>query len=94
MPKIKCTIYTRKPTELGLEIELNLLQNQENKERRPACPPLCKSIILGKTSVREVKKHQQKRRPLRSALKNGGAENFDGVVSLRLGSRFPCLSGK
>ena len=74
MPKIKCTIYTRKPTELGLEIELNLLQNQENKERRPACPPLCKSIILGKTSVREVKKHQQKRHSVRSALKNGGPD--------------------
>lgn len=48
MPKIKCMIYTRKPTELGLEIELNLLQNQENKERSPACLTLCKAIILGK----------------------------------------------
>lgn len=93
MPKIKCTIYTRKPTELGLEIELNLLQNQENKERRPACPPLCKSIILGKTSVREVKKHQQKRHSVWSALKNGGAAVRDGFLSLKPRHCLPCLSG-
>lgn len=42
---------------------------------------------VGKTS-------QQKRHPIRSALKNGGAADADGLVSLRPGSRFPCLSGK
>lgn len=42
---------------------------------------------VGKTS-------QQKRHPVRSALKNGGAADFDGFVSLRPASQIPCLSGK
>lgn len=37
MPKINCTIYTRKSTEHGLNMEFNSLQNQEES---------CKAYIL------------------------------------------------
>lgn len=36
---------------------------------------------------------QQKRRPIRSALKNGGAGVRDGSLSLKPRRCFPCLSG-
>lgn len=37
---------------------------------------------------------QQKRHSIRSVLKNGGAADADGFVSLRPASQIPCLSGK
>ena len=37
---------------------------------------------------------EQKRHPIRSALKNGGAAVRDGCLSLKPGHCLPCLSGK
>lgn len=43
--------------------------------------------VVGKT-------YQQKRHPVRSALKNGGAGMFDGIAALKPVCPIPCLSGK
>ena len=38
--------------------------------------------------------HQQKRHSIKSALKNGGAADADGLGSLKPLWQIPCLSGK
>ena len=43
----------------------------------------CMDENSGRTPSEVRKMLQQKRRPIRSALKNGGAENFDGLPVLR-----------
>ena len=51
-----------------------------------------KKIIQTPTSTHLTT--QQKRHSIKSALKNGGADVFDGVPALKPLCQIPCLSGK